>query len=59
MVRRARSIVYWPNINTDIRKMEAECVTCQELKPKSTKTPLYNMMTDIYNGIRNKIKDPV
>ena len=40
MVRRARSTVYWPNINSDIRQMAAQCVTCQELKPKPTKTPL-------------------
>ncbi|KAK3091320.1 hypothetical protein FSP39_018897 [Pinctada imbricata] len=40
MVRRARGTVFWPNINSDIRQIADNCVACQELKPKPTKTPL-------------------
>ena len=37
---RARSSVYWKNMNNDIDRLTQSCDTCQELLPRNTKEPL-------------------
>ena len=37
---RARTSVYWRNLNRDIEEMTKSCSVCQELQPKHTREPL-------------------
>ena len=37
---RARHCVYWPGINTDIKKMVEACSTCQRHRPQEPRQPL-------------------
>ena len=37
---RARSSVFWRNLNSDIEEMTKSCAICQELQPKQAREPL-------------------
>ena len=38
--RRARQVVYWPSIGSDIKNMIDACLPCQELRQRPAKEPL-------------------
>jgi hypothetical protein len=38
---RARRVVYWPNINNDIKEIVEKCQICQEYSHKQQKEPLF------------------
>ncbi|RXN33948.1 Retrotransposable element Tf2 type 1 [Labeo rohita] len=38
--RRARTVIYWPGINTDIDKMVSSCDTCLKHRAKQQKEPM-------------------
>ena len=40
MLRRARGIVYWPNMTGHIKQIADMCETCQEMKPGNPPEPL-------------------
>ena len=40
MLRRAREIVYWPNMNSEIQQMAESCDICQNMTPRQCKEPL-------------------
>lgn len=39
-IERAKSSVYWPNINKDIEDITTRCRICQENAPKNHKEPM-------------------
>ena len=43
MRSRAKNTVYWPGLNSSIRKKREECTTCNELAPSQAKEPLKMM----------------
>lgn len=40
MELRARHIIYWPNINADIKQLVNECMTCAKHSPNNSKEPI-------------------
>lgn len=40
MKARARSVMYWPGINSNIEELAKTCSTCQKLKPRNEKLPM-------------------
>ena len=39
-VRKARDILFWPQMSQDIRNHVSQCEVCNELKPNQTKEPM-------------------
>jgi transposase InsO family protein len=46
--RRARNLVYWPNINRGIDEMISQCNTCMDFRNQNSKEPL--VVTTIHDG---------
>ena len=40
MRQRAADSVYWPGLNSDLRKIRSKCSTCNEIAPSQSKEPL-------------------
>ena len=40
MLRRARGVVFWPGMASDIKQLADSCETCQEMKPRNVPEPL-------------------
>ena len=47
-VLRARSAVYWPGCDDQIRNMVASCSTCQQYRHKNPSQPLYPVTLPVY-----------
>ena len=47
-VLRARSAVYWPGCDDQIRNMVASCSTCQQYRHKNPSQPLYPVTIPVY-----------
>jgi len=39
-VRRARDILYWPGMQSDIRQAVKQCKICNEYKPEQARQPM-------------------
>ena len=39
-VRKARDILFWPQMSQDIKNHVSQCKVCNELKPNQTKEPM-------------------
>ena len=39
-VRKARNILFWPQMSQDIKNHVSQCEVCNELKPNQTKKPM-------------------
>ena len=53
MIRRARSLVYWPSMSRDIKQVVDTCAPCQELRPHNQKETL--KIQDDGNGPWDKV----
>ncbi|XP_042145244.1 uncharacterized protein K02A2.6-like [Ixodes scapularis] len=40
MKSRAKAVIFWPNMGSDIEQMAKNCAECQKYKPKNVKLPL-------------------
>ena len=53
MLRRARGVVFWPGVASDIKQLADSCETCQEMKPRNTQEaygdgPGQNIALDLF-----------
>nr|XP_037273548.1 uncharacterized protein LOC119165480 [Rhipicephalus microplus] len=42
MKARARAVLFWPSINSDLEEVARRCETCQKHKPRNRRLPLMN-----------------
>nr|XP_037288928.1 uncharacterized protein LOC119181789 [Rhipicephalus microplus] len=42
MKARARAVLFWPSINSDLEEVARRCETCQKHKPRNLRLPLMN-----------------
>ncbi|XP_062614646.1 uncharacterized protein K02A2.6-like [Saccostrea cucullata] len=45
MIRRARGVIFWPGMKSDIKQIADYCGICQERKPRNCKEPLLQHST--------------
>ncbi len=57
MIRRARSLVFWPNMAKDIKQLVDTCEPCQELRPRNLRETLKPQ--DDGNGPWDKIASDI
>lgn len=47
--RRAKTCIYWPNINNDIEALVSQCHICQKHQPAQSKEPLMPIVPNVPN----------